>query len=104
MSEYLLDDSEDRVEFIRPDPEGFTVRTNFRGTPQVLDRNAELRGAASRTFKDEKGGHWAHVASIPIEVYEMEWRRLGRAPTAKECVKLANQRDFNKLKTRDVRL
>ena len=104
MSEFFFDEDEDRVSFIQPDEKGFTLRTQFKGTQGVLDRNAMLRADTSPHFRDALGGHVHHVGAIPIEIYEQIMLRLGRHPTADECLHFLQARDFSKLKTRDARL
>lgn len=103
MSEFLFDESPVRREFIRPDDEGFTLETYYKGTQGVLDRNAELRAAAPSTFREGKHT-FHHVGSVPIEVYEQFYLKLGREPTAQELITLINEREFCRLKTRDVKL
>ncbi len=103
MSELILEEDEDRIQWVDPDPTGFTVRTQYKGTQDILDRNACSRNDAPSTFRQD-GVDFHHAASIPMEVYEQMHIRLGRAPTARECLELANQRDFSKLKTRDAKL
>ena len=104
MPEFLLDSDPDMVQWVRPDEKGFTVRTRFRGTQEALDRNARLRSEAPKTFRDKNGVNFHHAVSVPAEVYDQIYRRLGRAPTAAELLKFADDRDYSKLKTRDVRL
>lgn len=101
--ELPFDDNGDRVQWIEPDPTGFTLRTQYRTTQQALDLNAHHRAEAPRVFRQD-GHTFHHVASVPMEVYEQLQLRLGRAPTAEELIKLSQDRDFNKLKTREVRL
>lgn len=101
--EILFDDDEDSTQWISPDPSGFTLRTQYKGTQGVLDRNAMARADAPARFSQD-GVEYHHAASIPREVYEQMTTRLGRPPTARECLDLAQARDFNKLKTRDARL
>ena len=104
MAEYLLDDSPEMTQWVRPDEKGFTVRTQFKGTQEALDRNARIRSVTPTTFRDKDGGRLHHVGSIPAEVYnDLQWK-LGRAPTTKELLALLDDRDYSKLKTRDVRL
>jgi hypothetical protein len=104
MPEFLLEDDEDRVEFIRPDPHGFTLRTRYKGTQDVLDQNARMRRDASKDFRDRDGVTHHHVGSVPLEVYEEWTRELGRPPTAAEMIQRIQQRDFSKLKTKEVKL
>lgn len=103
MPELLLDDSPVRREFVLPDETGFVIRTHYKGTEQALDLNAERRATATPTFR-ENGHEFHHVGSVPIEVYEQFYLKLGREPTATELIALINERDFCKLKTRDVKL
>ena len=103
MAEILFDDDEDRTQWIDPDPRGFTLRTRYKGTQGVLDRNAALRADTPRSFL-QGGVEYKHAASIPMEVYEQFQLKLGRTPTALELLKLSQDRDYNKLKTREVKL
>jgi len=104
MSEILLDQDAVSEEWVRPDEKGFTIRTRYRGTDQVLDRNARLRADTPTNFKGGLEGSLKHVGSIPIEVYEQMTVRLGREPTANECLDLLKAREYSKLKTREVKL
>ena len=104
MAEFLLDEDSERVEWIVPDERGATIRTRFKNTEAVLDRNARIRNATPANFKGRKGETFYHAASVPLEVVELMGRKLGRMPTALELLKLAQDRDYSKLKTRDVKL
>jgi hypothetical protein len=79
------------------------LRTQYKGTQEALDRNQMLRNAAPSTFRAD-GVEFHHVASVPAEVYDLLYHRLGRAPTAEELLKLSQDRDFCKLRTREVKL
>jgi hypothetical protein len=103
-TELLFDDDETHRQFIVPDETGFTLRTRYKGTQGVLDRNAALRADTPKGFKDEKGVHYHHAAGVPMELYEQLWHTLGRAPTAEELIELSNLRDYCKLKTREAKL
>lgn len=75
--EFLIADLPDRRIFSRPDESGFTLRTQFKGTQAVLDRNLAERSAAPRRYGD---GFMHKVASIPLEVWEqwvLEWKNSG---------------------------
>jgi len=91
------------TQWIRPDPQGFTLRTRYKGTQEILARNHLARSEAPRRFSQD-GVEFHHVCSVPIEVYDMLHRKLGRPPEASELVKLSQDRDFCKLKTREVKL
>ena len=103
-SEYLFDDEPDRRSFITPDEDGFTLRTQFKGTHDVLDQNAKLRNAQGKTFTDKDGVHWYPVMAVPPEILELWYHRLGRFPTVEEMLKFGSEREFNKVKTKDARL
>ena len=103
MSEFILDEDDASVQYVRPDETGFTLRTRFKGTQDILDRNARLRSEAPKSFR-ESGHTFHHVASVPMEVVELLHKKLGRWPTAEELLKLSDDRDYNKLKTREVKL
>lgn len=103
MSEHLYDVSPEMTQWVTPDDTGFTVRTRYRDTQQVLERNRQLRNEAPQTFRAD-GVDFHHACSIPAEIVDMLHRKLGRAPTAKELIALSQDRDFNRLKTRDVTL
>ena len=103
MAELLFDDDEGMTQWIDPDPQGFTLRTRYKGTQGVLDRNAALRADTPHFFRQD-GVNYHHAASIPMEVYEQFQHQLGRTPTAAELIKLSQDRDYNKLKTREVKL
>ena len=104
MAEFLLEDDPLMTQWVTPDPEGFTLRTRHKGTQEVLDQNARLRADRSKDFKDKDGQHYHHVMSIPMEVVEVLCKRLGRMPTPEELLKFGDDREFSKLKTKDVRL
>ena len=61
MPEFLLDNDPDLVQWVRPDDTGFTVRTQFKGTQEALDRNARLRrglldGEPERALPEDRHG------------------------------------------------
>ena len=99
--EFLIEASDTHVMWGRADEDGFTVRTQYPGTQELLDLNHETRRDAKKNFIGKDGNLNRHVASIPIEVYEMMYRKLGREPTARECLQWAQSRDFSKLLTVD---
>lgn len=101
--ELLLDEDEISTQWVRPDPTGFTVRTQYKNTDRVLDGNACARNEAPKTFRSD-GVDFHHVCRVPIELYDQLTIRFGRPPTAKELIQLAQDRDFSKLKTREVKL
>lgn len=102
--EHLLEDGPLRREFITPGEDGsVTLRTQYRGTDDVLGANSAMRAEAPRSFV-EKGRTFYHAASIPMEIYEQMQIRLGRPPTARELLDLAQTRDHSKLRTTDKRL
>lgn len=75
--EYRILDLPDREVFSRPDETGFTLRTRFKGTREVLDRNHFERSVAPRRYGE---GFMHKVASIAPEVWEqwvLEWRNSG---------------------------
>ena len=101
MPELWLDDSPVRQELITPDADGFTLRTRYRGTQAILDQNAALRADVKRG----RSPHGlAHYASIPLEVYEQEWLRLGREPTAADLIELTKRPGYEYLRTSNRRL
>jgi hypothetical protein len=102
--EFLLDDSPLRREYITPGEDGVvTLRTQYRGTEDVLDQNARERCAGPTSFT-QKGVTFTKAASIPMEVYEQMTIKLGRQPTARELLDLAQARDYAKLRTIDAKL
>jgi hypothetical protein len=103
MAEFLFDEDEDRVQFVEPDPYGFTLRTRFKNTSEVLDRNQALRNSAPTTYR-EAGVDFHHAGSIPMEVWEKWCLDLGRQPTAKEALEFLKQRDYSKLRTSERKL
>ena len=107
--EFILDDSPSRTQWVRPDATGFTVRTRFKNTDQILDRNKAARADTPKRFGD---GTMHHVASVPMEVYDqwvLEWRQahptegLGEEFNQFVAAKLRDP-DFSYLKTREARL
>ena len=103
MPELPFDEDEDRVQWIEPDPRGFTIRTRYKKTAEVLDVNALKRAESPKTFRQD-GVNYHQVASVPAEVYEQLMIKLGRHPTAEELIKLSQDRDYSKLRTREVKL
>ena len=104
MSEFLLDEDEDLQQWVTPDPEGFTLRTRFKNTQQALDQNAQERNGNPMSFKDKDGASWYKACSVPPEVMDLLFRRLGRMPTPEELIQFSQDRDFSKLRTTDARL
>ena len=103
MAEFLFDDDPQRTQYIRPDATGFTLRTEFKGTQGVLDANARARGVLPTKFGPD--GERLHlVGRVPIEVYEEMFLKLGRHPNRQELLALLRDRDFSKLKARDVKV
>lgn len=82
---------------------GLVIRTRYKDTDRVLDTNARFRAEGPQTFR-EKGRTFYKVGSIPMEVYEQLTLKLGRQPTAQECLELIQSRDYSKLKTVDANL
>jgi hypothetical protein len=99
--EFLIDRSETHCIWGRADEDGFTTRTQYPGTEALLDLNHATRTDPRKDFKMKNGALARHVASLPVELYEMLYRKLGRDPTAKECLEMARDRDYNKLLTVD---
>ena len=97
----MIEASDTHVMWGRADGDGFTVRTQYPGTRAALDLNHQTRQDAKSGFIGKDGALHRHVASIPVEVYELIYRSLGREPTARECLEWAKGRDFNKLLTVD---
>lgn len=104
MAEFILSEDAHRVEYVRPDESGFTIRTRYKDTSEVIEEAKMLRADTSKSFKDARGVTQYHVGKVPLEVYEMWTRKLGREPTAEECIKFLQDRDFSDLRTRDVKL
>lgn len=102
--ELILDDSPIRREYITPGEDGSAViRTQYRGTDDVLDQNSRERSQAPRSFI-QNGVTFYKAASVPLEVYEQMHIKLGRPPTAKELLELSQGRDYSRLKTIDASL
>lgn len=91
------------AQWVTPDDTGFTIRTRYTDTEQVLEHNKVLRDESPATFR-EAGTVFHKVCSVPAEVMDMLYRKLGRMPTPQELVALSQDRDYNKLKTREVKL
>lgn len=97
------EDEECRITAL-PAPDGsITLRTRYKGTQDALDKNARIRADTPKGFSEKNGlgGHIYHVGSIPTEVYSEMTKRLGRHPTAQECLDLIKSRDFSNLRTRE---
>jgi hypothetical protein len=101
--EVLFDDSGFRTQWIEPDPDGFTIRTQYPGTEDILDVNARIRGLLPDNFRGPGPGFHL-VGRIPMEIYEQLHVKLGRAPNIEELKALINDRDYSKLKTREVQV
>jgi hypothetical protein len=93
MSEYLFDDAPDRITFIRPDPEGFTLRTRMKGTQDILDQNARERTGKHHPL-NLKGSASMPVCRVPAVIYELWSREMGRELTAWELVKRCQQPEY----------
>ena len=102
-NELLFDDSGFRTQWIEPDPDGFKIRTRYRGTEEVLDANAGMRGILPDNFQGPGPGFHL-VGRIPLEIYEQLYIKFGRAPNMDELKALLNDRDYSKLKTREVQI
>lgn len=104
--EFILDDSPVRTQYVVPDESGFTLRTRYKGTQDVLDANARKRNDAPKRFGE---GVLHHVGSVPIEVWEqwqLEWFLAGKhgQPDADFIKHKLNLPEFKYLKTREVTL
>lgn len=105
MAERLLFDDEVMTQWWGDDPitGDAILRTQYKGTEDVLDKNAKLRNGAPKTFKED-GVEFHHAVSVPSEVYWQLQAKLGRSPTPIELIKLSQDRDYSKLRTREVKL
>jgi hypothetical protein len=105
--EVLFDDSPVRSVWIAPDESGFTLRTRYKNTQDILDANLRARNDAPKRFRESALGD--RVASIPMEVWEqwqLEWFASGHSGTPDDDFiwhKL-NSPEFSYFKTREVTL
>lgn len=104
--EFLFEDSPVRTQWVVPDERGFTLRTRFKGTQEILDANRRVRNDAPKRFGK---GTMHHVARVPIEVFEvwqLEWFRMGHQgmPDAEFIQHKLNLPEFKYLKTKEVKL
>ena len=103
MPEFLYDEAPGMTQWVVPDDTGATFRTRYHDTQKVLDDNARKRAESPVTFT-RNGVTFHHACSVPAEIVDLLYRKLGRAPTARELIALSQDRDFSKLKTRDAKL
>lgn len=104
--ELPFEDSPTRASWIAPDESGFTLRTRYKGTQDVLDANKRARNNTPKRFGK---GTLHHMARIPIEVWErwqIEWFGMGHTgqPDADFIKHKLNLPEFSYLKTREVKL
>ncbi len=84
------------VQHINPDPDGFTIRTEFLDTQAVLDQNTAVRNERGSQIDP----HHHYVATIPEEVQLIwdrefpEWRRDNEI-----FARLLRDRDWCKVRT-----
>lgn len=103
MAEHIIHEDPTMVQWLEPDPTGGVLRTRYKDTQQILDENAGHRANAPKKFRQD-GVDFHHVCNVPWEVYDLIRRRLGHDPSADELIKFSQDRDFSKLKTREVKL
>ena len=104
--ELPFDDSPVRSQWIVPDESGFTLRTRYKGTQNVLDANLRARNDTPKRFGK---GTMHHMARIPIEVWELwqlEWFRAGHTgyPDSDFVKHKLSLPEFSYLKTREAKL
>lgn len=101
--EVLLEDDPVMAQWVTPDEEGFTLRTQYKGTQEILDQNAR-----ERTSKHARvvtpGSMPLPVVRVPMEVYEQLTLAMGREPTADELIALSHTPEYKALKLTDKRL
>lgn len=99
MAEYVLAYDDQMQQWIRPDDEGFTVRTVFPGTDPVLDENQRMRSIDPKPRAYTKDGVcYRHVGRIPMEVIHRFYRRTGHWPRKEDYLLLLKDRDYAKLR------
>jgi hypothetical protein len=99
MPEFLLDHTPEMSQYVRPDEDGFTIRTRFHGEHQILDEVAAIRNAAKRpSIKGQHGEEMRFVGRLPMRVIHEFYMKHQRDPTPQECINMLRQREFAKLR------
>lgn len=91
-------------QFIRPDEDGFTLRTLYASTEDVLDQNHRVKNARGRLIGNGQDGSFHHVASIPMELWHRWHQEYGRKLYEDPLLvpRLIRERDYNKVQTSDI--
>lgn len=99
MPEFLLDHDPDMSQWVRPDEDGFTVRTRFHGEQQILDQLQRERSVDPKPrVVTEEGVTYRKAGSIPISLIHKFFVKHQRMPTAAECLDWLRDRDYSKLR------
>ena len=99
MPELLLDHGPDMSQYIRPDEDGFTIRTRFHGEQSLVDDLARQRSVDPKPRAITKDGMtYRKVGSIPMSVIHKWIKRTGHWPTREEVLEILRSRDFSKLR------
>ena len=102
--EFLLDEDATHRQWVRPDETGFTLRTQYKGTPGVLDQNARERNSHGKHARvNTKGSAAMPAVRVPLELYEQLTLEMGREPTAEELIALARTPEYAALRLIDKR-
>ena len=98
MPEFKIDETGYQTQYLRPDEDGFTVRTKFNDDP-IIESVRRRRSVDPKPRAVPKDGVcYRFVGSIPQSVIHAFYMREKRYPESHELAEMLRSREFSRLR------